>query len=459
MAFGIFNTLNIAGNALAVQQVGISVTSNNITNVDTPGYRREILMLESMGYDQMGVRATGVRRVVDSFIVDRRRDQAGLTSFANTRADSLFRLESAAAELGSGGLSASVSRLFNDFRELAASPEDRAMRQKVLAAGSDLVTRVNETYNALAAERAHLNRSVSQLIGEANTYIDQIAVLNIDIAVLQAGGNDAPELQDQRDNAVLKLAEVVGATAYNDSLGNFIVSTAGGITLVQGNSTRRLAGQPNAVTGLVDVYTQEGTQILLNSRLTTGELGAALDVRDNDVATRMTELDSFVFELANAVNTVHVAGFGLDAVGARNFFSVTGTASGAAIALTLDPAVDGNPDAIAAATVALSVPGDGSNAQALANLEDQNIVNGASQDALGYLSDWVAAIGQASQRAESNRLEADIRLEAAVQLDEGVSGVNLEEQMLRLTQYQRAFQAATKLVSVVDEMMETILSL
>ncbi len=459
MAFGLYGTLNIAKNALSAQQVGLSVTSNNVSNVGTAGYSRQELMLESFGYDQMGVRATGVRRVVDRFVVDRYRDQAGVTGFANAKADSLYRLETAAAELGTGSLGTAVSQLFADFRELAANPEDRAVRSKLLASGEGVAMRVRDAYNALGAEQENLDNTVGDLIGRSNSLIDEIRALNVDIGVLQAAGNDAPELEDQRSQAVLKLSEIMGAKSYTDDLGNFIVSTAAGITVVQGTAARHLQGQPNATTGRVDVYTQEGTQILLNGRINTGELGAALDVRDNDLAGRMTELDAFAFELGTSVNAVHSAGFGLDAAGGRNFFNLSATATGAAVAIDLDAAVVGNPDAVAAATDPLAVPGDGRNAQALADLESQNIVNGGTQDANGYLSDWVASIGQTSQRAESDRSEANTRMAAATRLQEGTSGVNLEEQMVLLTQYQRAFQAATKLVSTVDEMMQTILSM
>lgn len=454
---GLFDALGISGTALSAQQHGVQVTSNNISNVSTPGYRREELLLSSAGPATRGVIDEGARRVIDVLLGRRITTQQGMSAFAQTRADVMTDIEGLVGTLGALGLGGALDGYFGAWRELASAPQDLAARTTALAQTEALALRIRNAAGDLSAAQTSTDAQLVRHVEEANALIDRVAALNGAIVAAEASGSEASGLRDQRDVAIQGLGERLGATSIEDASGRVAVLVAG-VAVVQGDAARHLAAEPDATTGLSHVLVDGGSRVDLTGRIESGRVGALLVLRDQDIAGWMTALDAFAYDFATAANGAHTSGVGLDGVGGRNLFTPPAVVAGAAAALTVDASIAGTPDHLGAALVA-GAPGDGRGADAMAQLDQALVANGGQATLSQALVGTLTNMGQAVQRASDDFTTQAERLSQLETLRESQSGVSIEEQMLMLDRYQRAFQAASKVISVVNQMLEDLLSL
>src|SRR5262249_23321877 len=159
--------------------------------------------------------------------------------------------------------------------------------------------------------------------------------------------------------------------------------------------------------------------------------------RDVDAKAIMGQLDQLAYDVGNAVNNVHAAGYGLDGASGRNLFSVTATVAGAARSLTVDPAIAGQPSLVAASSSATGLPGDSSIALALAQLQNTRLAGGGTRTAVEAYSDIVGDVGLRKQGADADADTRDSMKAQVSQMRESASGVNLDEEMMNLTKFQR----------------------
>jgi flagellar hook-associated protein 1 FlgK len=232
-----------------------------------------------------------------------------------------------------------------------------------------------------------------------------------------------------------------------------------GVTLVQGQTARHL-DLDVADDGSVHVFAQtsSGAGGDVTKFLSGGELAGVLNVRDHDVVDMQNDLDEFAFHLASQINTVHSAGFGLDGQSGRPIFEVGTTVKGAAGTLRLSDDVAGQPDRLAAATSATALPGDGGQAMLLAAVAESPI---GALDGLDPGEAYGRLVGRVGQRKQSAATDVDTRSAMASQIEtmkQSVSGVSLDEEMVSMTQFQRAFEAASRVFSTADQLLEDLIN-
>jgi len=454
---GLFDSLGIAASGIMAQQHGIQVTSHNISNVSTPGYTRQELELTGAGPATLGVTDAGARRVIDAFLGQRLYEQQGQTAYADTRSSTLTEVESLFGSLDDQGLGSALSKFFAGFRDLAAAADDPTVRAQALSNTEALASRIRSAAGDLSDAEKQADSGVVAGVGQANGLIDQVAALNRSIAIAEASGSEASDLRDTRDTAVKSLAELVGATSFTDGQGQLSV-LVGGVSVVQGDNARHLITAPDATTGFAHVFVGSTTGAEITGRITSGKVGALLTLRDQDLTTAATELDQLAFDLATAVNTQHQLGVGQDGVSGRNLFAPPAAVAGAAAALTVDPAVAGAPDHLGAALVA-GAAGDGRGADAIAQLETTNVANGGQVTLSQALTTNLTSFGNLTATAASDLSAQNDRLTTLTNLRESESGVSIDEQMVALQRYQSAFQAASRVLSAVDQMLQQLLAI
>jgi flagellar hook-associated protein 1 FlgK len=456
---GLFGALSVGARGLQAQQYGAQVSGANIANATTDGYHREDTQITSGGAFS-GTQAVTIKRAGQSYLEQNVRQQAATAKFSYTRAQQLVPVQDAMADLSSSGLGQSLSDVFASLRNLSASPADLAVRADVLGRLQGFVGHVNQSGQALLAQRAQLDQQVRAIVSDANSQIKVIASLNADIAAAIASGDPATNLMDSRDSAVQALAQDVGARVDLDRSGNYTVTIGEGLTVVNGASTLPLGTATDPVTGLQHVVLPNTSFGTLDARL-SGSAGGMLQVRDQDIVTAQSLLDGFAYDTLTAMNTAHLAGTDLQGNPGANLFTPTALA-GAAVALTLNPALAGNPQKLAAAqsgTPLAPVPGDNRNADVLVALQTSLVASGATQTLHQSLGSIVAIIGAQKQQADVNTQQGTNRLQQAENLREQESGVNVEEQIIHLTQFQTAHGAAARFISVIDDMLSTLLKL
>ena len=448
---GLTQILSTALDGLNAQSVGLSTTGDNISNVNTPGYARREVQLETRGQGLTGVNVAGLQRVSDT-VVERRQYQAmGLSSAASERDNQLANVEGLFDDSGGTGLADALSAFYSSFSSLASNPSDPTARATVLNATDALSNRINDTANSIASQRSDLFTKAKDTATEINQKTQKIAQLNQQIATGKAQGQDTANLEDQRSKVLLDLAPLVDVTTIAQDNGPLLVQSSG-TTLVDGVQARTLSvGLDTGGNLKISAGIGSGPGTDVTRYLTGGKLAGIKEARDTDLAAVATNLDNFAYGLATSVNTQFAAGYGLDGVSGRNLFNVTPSADGAARAISVSADVAGNPNAVAASSSATALPGNSDNAVALSGLANQPTINGRSaSEAYG---DLVGDVGSRKQAAADDSTIRDAVAAQATSARESTSGVSLDEEMVALSKYQRAYEASSKVITTVDQLL------
>lgn len=444
---------SIARDGLQAQSAGVTVTGQNITNVNTPGYVRRGVLMEPRQYG--GVTVTGVSRSFQRTSHGRLVEEHGRHGAAQLRASALATVESIIAP-GVPTIGDRVNSFFQSLDTLSGAPADTTARLDVLQRSTALAQQISGTASDLSLQRSDLFTQATGITTEVNDRLTRIASLNLAIARATGEGDTATDLRDTRDQLVLEVGDRLGARAVEDANGQVTLFAAGTVLVEGGHASTLSVSLDPANNLLFQVQQTGGASTNVTSFVTQGSLGGLREVRDTDIVQVQTNLDQFAFDLATAVNGVHSAGFGLDGVTGRPLFTTSATAVGAARALTLNAALAGQPDRLAAATLASDLPGGNGTARLLANLASRPLGAAAIPPAerYGALS---GDVGTRVAVAESDlQLREDTVLQAT-NLHESSSGVSLDEEMINLSKFQRAFEASTRVLRVADELLDTLI--
>jgi flagellar hook-associated protein 1 FlgK len=448
-----------ARDALSAQSYGLNVTGQNITNVNTPGYVRREALLETraLGTATTGtVTVAGLRRATDLYIDRRELTARGSAAAASEHDNQLASVEAMFNDLGGTGMGSALDGLFSSFSALAANPNDPTARATVLGAADNFATRASSLADALAQTKEDLLKQAQATVEQINSRASSISELNRRIQAAEAQGEDAADLKDQRNNLLLDLSTMIDIRTIPDVKGSIIVQ-ASGTTLVDGFDYRPMEIDLGTDGSLRVMSKREGgADMDVTQFLTGGKLAGIKEARDVDVFDVANKLDQLVFDVAGAVNAQHAAGYGQDGVTGRNLFDVSATVSGAARSIKLGAAVAGNPAAVAASTDLASLPGGSGNAAALASVWDTPLSGGRT--AAQAYGDIIGGIGQ-RKSAIAQAVETQAAIKDQIQaMREAISGVSLDEEMVALTKYQRAYQAAGRVLTTVDELLQDLLN-
>ncbi|MCU0648090.1 MAG: flagellar hook-associated protein FlgK [Gemmatimonadaceae bacterium] len=471
--------LGIGRSALMTQQRALQVVSQNIANVETPGYSRQEAVLTAntpvrfpWGNLGTGVSIVDIARRRDQLLDTAFRDNEGRAAGADTRRGLLAGIENIFGEPSDRGMSTALDKFWSAWSDLAANPSSSAARNVVQQRGREVAQLFNNYDRQLTSMRDQAIARVTNTITQVNDLAQQVADLNGRILASEAGGQTAGDLRDARDLAIDKLSTLVGASATPNADGTLTVTIANA-TLVDNTTARPLTvrfQQPPAPPALVpadlDIELRLGTS--LDALPPTGGLvGATMTVINTDIPDMRTRLDAMASAIASEVNTLHRTGYTFPTnvppgVAAGDFFdpgSVTQPVTAATFKLLKD--IDDDASGIAASTNQ-NGPTDNALALAMAQLKDKpNTVSfgGEQGTFLSFFRSSMTRVGLATSRAtEDAEAYKALALQAENRRQE-VSGVNLDEELVSMMRFQQAYAAAAKLITTADEMMQTVLTL
>jgi flagellar hook-associated protein 1 FlgK len=444
-----FAGLRIALSSLHAQRRAMEVTGQNVANLNTEGYSRQrVDMVAESGPVTPAVysRYTGAGQGVRSGTVVRMRDQfMELRGYQEHAVDSglrrsqgiLSRVELAFNEPSDTGLSALLGDFWAGWDDVANNPTDEAARTQLVERAQTLANGFSQLDSSLAQLRQSSIAELSSIVTDVNTSAQRIAELNAGIISAVAGGFPANELMDQRDLLVSRLAKQVGVTVRAGESGTLDVFVAG-TSLVSGTKANQLdvsVGTDPAQTVRV-VWSQDGYPAGV-----TGEAGALVGAIDDVLPRYRANLSAVATQVANDVNALHRTGFALDGSTGRDFFTVGPTGISVAAAIAADPRL------VAAASSA-GAGLDGSRAQQIAELTGANEA----------YQELVVGLGVESQSV--NR-RVDVQAAIVAHVDdarESAAGVNLDEEMTAMVEYQHAYEAASRFLTAVDETLDTLIN-
>ena len=177
-------------------------------------------------------------------------------------------------------------------------------------------------------------------------------------------------------------------------------------------------------------------------------------MRDAAIPDYLSRLDALAGGIITEVNNLHTGGFDLDALAGEAFFSGTTAAD-----IGINPNIQADPNRIAAASTAAGVPGDNSNAIAIAGLQHAGIMGGGTATYDDFYSALVTDVGNQVQTAAGYAEHQGVMVTSLENYRDSISGVSLDEEMLNLIKFQHAYDAAAKLISTVDEMIDTVMNM
>lgn len=449
---GITGIQAIVDQSLQAQQTGLNVTANNLANINTPGYSRQVVVLaEQAPYSGSGSGGGVVVQQVQSIrntVLDMRVNQEVQTQGAlTTLQQQLAPVEAMFSTSGGAGLGTAISGFFSSLQQLSTNPAGGAQRQAVITAAQTLSQTFQQVAGGIAQQQAAANQAVGQQVAQANTLFGQIAKLNGQIANAQDSAQGAGALVDQRTALLQQLSGIVGFNTSDGGNGQVTLTTPQGGPLVVGASASTLGTQTNA-SGMQAV-TLNGADI--TATLTGGSLGGLIQARDQVLPQWSAQLDQLASGLATAVNTQNQAGFTPGGTAGGNLFQPP-PATGAAAALALATT---NPNAIAASGTGAA--GDNSNLLLMENLQQQNII--AGQTPTAAYAGLVSTIGSVIAGANTQQQASQTVLTQLQNQQSAVSGVSLDQESIHLNQFQSAYQAAARVVTVINNISNLAINL
>lgn len=471
----------MASRSLQTQMAGVEVAGQNLANVNTPGYSRQRVVIQTsaaietgVGPQGTGANVLGIEQIADKLLNGQIQNQASVSGYWSSTQSALQSVQTSLNEFldssqnasatgasgaatTSSGLSDRLGAFFNTLQALSTSPASIPARQAVIGAAQTLAATFQQINTRLAGQHTDLDTSLNSQVGSANQLLTDIAGLNDQIANAQNfSGGAANDLLDLRQQKLEELAKYMNFESSAAGDGSVTLTALGSQTLVSGNRVANaLKAAVDPANGQIQVWTTNNNNVLtgVSYGLTSGSFKATVDARDGALATLQNSIDTLASNLITQVNTLHGAGFNL-AGGTGALLFTGGNAAGIAVnqALAADPS-------LLQASGAAGLAGDGSVARSLAQLASASLAALNNQTFSGSYAQSVAQLGETLRNANDQAATQTSVAGMLASQRSSVSGVNLDEEMTSLMTFQRAYQASAHLVSTVDQMIQVILAM
>lgn len=461
---GLISSLYTGASGIYANQTAVDVTGNNISNVNTEGYSREVVNLSSSTTIEQkglilgtGITVGSVSRAGDTFIIKQLIAASGDYGTYEAASDPLSELEQI-LDIDDSALSTDIDEFFDSWEALSLNPAEATERQQVIAEAEDLAEKFNQLDQELSDVVESINASIESRIPEVNSMLEQVAELNQAIHLAEITGKNANTLEDSRDLLVQDISESCGASSYLDENGMICLQLNNGLPLVTGNVASSFSTE--RVDGLTTLTLDAGnSSYAIEADDIGGGFNGLLDIRDNVIPELQDDIDRLAYELATGVNALLTGGIDANGDPGTELFSLTAPTdpladpwqgAAASIALNFD-----DTDLIAAGTT-------GGSADNSVCLDVVSLYNTETIDGSTYSEEYAriaAGVGQLVSSNEDKLLASIDNLDETMANRDEVSGVSTDEEMLQLVQYQTGYEAAASYLTVVKEMLDVMLEI
>ena len=456
----------------------LEAMENNVSNASTPGHAQQGVERDGLSFDPAlgdsgGVNASRVVSARNEYAEQAVRRQTALLGEARQNAGSLTALQSVFDITGNWGMPNALNNLLQSFSAWGQTPHDAVARQKVITHATDLANAFQQTAAGLANVTEDIERQLQQTVDQVNQLLGQLRGYNQEI--LQGDRHDAA--LDAQVHAILEqLSQYADFTTMQQEDGAMSLLLNGQTPLLAGDRKFDLACRLQQPDNPPAVYPgapprarilgSDGTDITAN--VTSGQLGALVDLRNRVLpsyigdAYRPGDLNTMAKQFADRVNQLLMAGNvsegPLPVPGAALFAYNAGDETHAAETLSVDPNVTA--DQLAATDPGPPLVSNGIP-QALSRLSDPqqgaDEIGGASYSA--FYGDMAARIGSQLEDANTQLSFQQSAVAQAKYLRQQMSGVPLDEEATILIQLQRASEANSRVVTVLDQLTQDTLNM
>jgi flagellar hook-associated protein 1 len=460
----ISSALSMMAQALNADQAALNVVSNNVANASTPGYteesptwRQNSPILINGALVGTGVTETGASSQRDRVLQERLNQQQELASASGARltalnsVQALFTPASGSSSSTAGDIGSDLTGFFNSFSSLEANPTNSSLRIDVLSTASTLAGDISNAAASLKTQQSSLDNQVAGIVSQVNAITSNLAQINLQIQSISPTG-DAGTLEDQRQQDLTELAQLIGVNQTTTDNNGLAISTSSGQLLVEnGTSFQLTSGLVNGVTHLFIGTTDVTSQLASGGGAIAGDLTA----RDQDIPSVLASLDQLAYSISTQVNALNSSGSNpANATGtAAYIFSeptqVTGSASAMSVVMT-------DQNAISSAALGQGT-GDNSNAIAMYNLGSSAIVDG--QTPTNFYQIFVTTLGSTVSGVETANTAQTASVTQLQTQRDALSSVNLNDEASSLMTLERAYQAASQVYAILNNLMASALNL
>jgi len=448
---GLSTTLLTSASALEVFNQALNTIGNNIDNADTPGFAKQEPSLAAQPFDPADNLAGGVIAgpLVNSrseYLEQAVRTQTQLLGSAQQTATDLGQIQPLFNLTQTSGIDSSLNNFFNSFSALSVNPNDTISRQNVLTAAGQLAQSINGVANGIATVSTNVGTQTNNVVASINQIATQIAGINQSFQS-DPGATQDEGLDAQMHTALDNLSQLTNYTVLKQSDGTYTVLIGGQTPLVMGNQAFAISSSVSSQTAILD---SAGNDI--TSQITQGQLGALIQEQNSTIPGYMSALNTLASSLADTVNNQLSQGVDQNGDAPQTDLFTYDQDSDAASTLAV---TDMTPDQIAAASA--DAPGGNGNAIAVANLASAPAVNGYTfTQAYGNLAAQVGSDVSSAQQAQTQYQDQLTQAQTQVTSQ---SGVSLNEEATNLLQFQQAYDAVGRLVSVLDSLTQTVINM
>jgi flagellar hook-associated protein 1 FlgK len=316
MAGDLLAILSQASTSLGTHRAAAATASQNIANVNTPGYSRQTANLEALtpadfagnAFIGRGVGLQSITQARDLFLERQVPSAISSKGFSSTESDALAAV-SALDPDGGDGLTSALGAFYAAMRGAAQNPNDPGLRQAAVSAAQALTRSFNRTAQALEDTRNGVDAKLAGTVNDVNQTAAAMADLNKQIRVARASGGEPNDLLDARQRLQDKLTQLTGAVPVTNDKGDVSMALPGGTTLVSDDRAATLSVTPDASNGghlaLQLTRTDGSGPVTLAGTAVGGAMGGAISARDGAILTAKNGIDTLAFDLGNTINAIH----------------------------------------------------------------------------------------------------------------------------------------------------------
>ncbi|UHA61574.1 flagellar hook-associated protein FlgK [Metabacillus litoralis] len=458
-----------------------------------------------------GVEVESVQRVRESFLDIQYRSENNKLGYWDSRANALQKMEEIMNEPSETGLASSLDKFWQSLQDLALDPTNAGARSVVRERGNAVADTFNYLATSLKSVQGDLKNELDVSVDEINSLANQLNNINKQISEIEPNGYLPNDLYDERDRLLDKLSSLANIkVSYNASGGNALKISEGTATveivddngknsgtLVDGKSQRvnefsvtykKITDENGNITdGLAESIKIGSTSINILDFNSAGKVSGLIDsygysetLKDGSVLEyglypeMLNNLDTMAYEFATEFNTVHREGWNLrdydedkDPIDEQvkvdiDFFNTASSTKGAASTLSISDKIKESTDFIAAGGKVDGNPpqiGNGNNAVTLSNVKNDVIdIGGTNTTLQNFYEGVIGGMAVDTQEAERLTTNSTVLRDSVEERRQSVSAVSLDEEMTNMIQFQHAYNASARMISLQDELLDKIIN-
>jgi flagellar hook-associated protein 1 FlgK len=478
------SALQTARSSLAATSVQTSVISRNIAGANDPAYSRKLANLSSTSGNTVSVTIT---RATDKALFESMLNATSRLAGQQALQDGLNQLEASANNTDkSRSPSAMLGALGDALQTYSASPNNPSAALAVVSAASDVVGSLNDTSMTVQSVRTQADADMQASVNKINSLLTQFQSVNTEIVGGSKLGDDITDALDQRDNILSQLSEEIGITTITRSDNSTAIYTDSGVTLFE-TSARTVSFTPtptytastvgNAV--YVDGVPVTGSSAVMP--ISSGKLYGLATLRDDTAVQYQNQLDEIARGLIDAFAESDQSGSGLPDLAGLFTYSggpalpgsslVAGLASKISVNTAVDPNQGGNLDLLrdggingssysynttAGASYTGRIEGMITSLSATRTFDPSTGL--ATNRSLADFANSSIAWLEAQRQATSKNVDYQTTiLDRASTSLSNITGVNIDDEMAAMLNFEHAYQASSKLISAIDSMLSDLM--